>query len=81
MNRSERYRQRGDGRVQYRQNRPEVSGKKELNRVLDILINISSVFHGFYNGREIIIGQNHGRRVFGNLASRNSHGYADVCLF
>ena len=79
--RCERYRQTGQGSIEYGQDTCKVSGKKELDRALDILIYIPSVFYSFYNSCKVIIGKYHGSSVFGHLCSGNTHGNADVCLF
>ena len=46
-----------------------------------MLIQISSIFHSFYNRCEIVIRQDHRSCILGNLTSGHSHRNTDIGLF
>ena len=59
MHRCKRNRKSCDGRIQYRKDRSKVTGKQELDRVLNVLVNISSVLYCFDDCCKVIICQYH----------------------
>ena len=81
MDRRERHRQRAYRREQHCQYGAEVTGKQELYRMLYVLIDIPSVFHGFHDSGKVVVRQHHGSRVLRDLASRYAHSHSDISLF
>ena len=81
MNRRERNGKRHNGSKQDGEDRRHVARKQEQNRVADIAVDVSAVGNRLDDGREVVVLQNHGCRVLGNLGSRDTHCDADIRLF
>lgn len=63
------------------QDTSQVTGKQELDGVLDVGVYVSAVGYGFDDGRKVIVCQNHGRCVLRYFCTGDTHGNTDVSLF
>src|SRR5699024_3122988 len=65
--RRERYGKSGQGSIENRQDTCKVSGKKELDRTLNVLVYVPPVFYSFYDSSKVIVRKYHRGGVLGNL--------------
>ena len=80
MNRGKGHWQGCHGSVQHGQDSRHVARKQELDCVLDVTVHIPSIGNSLDDGCKVVICQDHGSRILGNLGSRDTHGNADVRL-
>ena len=81
MDRGKGHREIQNRRIQNAQNSCHIPGKQKLDRIPDIPVHIPAVGHRLNQGRKIIICQDHGRRILGNLGSHQPHCHADIGFF
>ena len=80
------HRRKGHGqcqkrRVQHAQNAGHIAGQQKLYRVANVPVHIPAIGHRLDHSGKIIICQDHGCRILGNLGSHDSHGHTNVRLF
>ena len=59
-------------------NMADVAGKKEEDRLLDVGVDAAAFLNGLFDRSEIVVGQDHVSRAFGDVGAGDAHGNADV---
>jgi hypothetical protein len=59
----------------------DVARDKEEDRLADVGVNATAFFHRFFNRGEVIVGENHVGRAFGDVGAGDAHRDADIGRF
>ena len=81
LRRGNRQRQSKQDRDRYHCALRDIGRQQEQHRLLDVVVDGAAFLHRRRNRGEIVVGEDHARRLFRHLGALYSHGDADIGLF
>ena len=69
---------RGD---EHRNDFADIGGKQEEDGFLNVGVDTPALLDGFFDGGEVIVGEDHVGRAFGDVGAGDAHGDADIGSF